>query len=70
MGVDSPTAWGLMLSNLAYTSQFNWWIKNIDFNTTYTESQLRFMLKNVKKSDNSVKNIISGYKFIFTLIRF
>ena len=65
MGVDSPTAWGLMLSNLAYTSQFNWWIKNIDFNTTYTESQLRFMLKNVKKSDNSVKNIISGYKFIF-----
>lgn len=31
-GLDEETSWALMLSNLAYTPEVNWYIKNIDFN--------------------------------------
>ena len=44
MGIDSELAWALMLCNLAYTSQFNWWIKNIEFNNSYSEDQIKYML--------------------------
>ena len=29
IGSDSDVSWALMLCNLAYTSEFNWFIKNI-----------------------------------------
>ena len=64
LGIDNPTTWGLMLCNLAYTSQFGWWIKNVNFNIRYTENQLKILLERDVVSENSIKNIISGFKFI------
>ena len=31
IGSNSDTAWALMLCNLAYTPEFNWFIKNVPF---------------------------------------
>lgn len=28
LGVEDVNAWGLMVSNLVYTSEYNWWVKN------------------------------------------
>lgn len=65
IGADSSLSWALMLCNLAYSSQFNWWIKNIRFNESYSEDQLKYMLNDIVPSENSKKNIISGFKNIF-----
>ncbi len=32
MGLDNESSWALMLTNLAYTPEVNWYIKNISFN--------------------------------------
>ena len=65
LGADSEAGWALMLCNLAYSSQFKWWIENIDFETYYTEDTLKLLLDDFVKSPNSKKNIVSGFKYIF-----
>lgn len=65
IGVNESLSWGLILCNLAYSAQFNWWIKNINFNETYSEDQLKYLLEDIVPSENSRKNIISGFKNIF-----
>ena len=65
IGVDSEEAWGLIACNLAYTPQFAWWIKNVNFNTLYTESHMKSLLDDEVKSGNSKNNIVSGFKNIF-----
>ena len=54
-----------MICNLTYSSQFKWWIENIDFDIVYTEDMLKLLLDDVVASSNSKKNIISGFKYIF-----
>lgn len=63
-GADSVEAWALMLCNLVYTPQFNWWIMNIHFDHFYTVAEIKDMLEGIVTS-NSIKNLISGYKNIF-----
>lgn len=65
LGCNSENAWALMLCNLAYTPQFRWWIKNIDFNHAYSQVELVEMLKEMSLTDNSRKNVISSFKNIF-----
>lgn len=67
LGIESAIAWGLLVSNLAYTSEFNWWIKNINVDTVYTPEMLNAMLTDVP-SENSRSHIISAYKNIFISI--
>ena len=64
MGVSSSSAWGLMLCNLVYTPQFNWWVMNIQLNRVYTQAEIDEMLKNLL-TDNSKRNVINGFKVIF-----
>lgn len=64
IGVDSETTWGLMLCNLAYTAQFNWWIKNIDFNTPYSSEAIAGLLGN-EMTENTRSHIVSAFKNIF-----
>ena len=64
IGIESEKAWGLLACNLAYTSEFNWWIKNIDFSYTYTPEEINSMLDN-SMSQNSRSHIVSAYKNIF-----
>lgn len=68
IGIEDVQAWALMLCNLAYTSEFNWWIKNISFSYIYTPEEIYSMLDDTM-SENSRSHIVSAYKNIFISIR-
>lgn len=65
IGIATEAAWGLLVSNLVYTSEFNWWVMNIKPGQTYTPAQLVSMLSEQVTSENSQKHIVSAYKNIF-----
>lgn len=65
IGIATEAAWGLLVSNLVYTSEFNWWVMNIKPGQTYTPAQLVSMLSEQVASENSQKHIVSAYKNIF-----
>lgn len=65
IGIATEAAWGLLVSNLVYTSEFNWWVMNIKPGQTYTPAQLVSMLSGQVTSENSQKHIVSAYKNIF-----
>lgn len=62
MDLESEETWGLILCNLAYTAEFNWWIKNIDFGTVYSVDALKDLLE--EETDNNKSHIISAFKNI------
>ena len=64
LGVEDFNAWGLMVSNLVYTSEYNWWVKNTVVDQTYTPAEIMAMLGD-DMTVNSKKNIVSAYKNIF-----
>lgn len=64
IGIDKTSAWGLILCNVAYTPQFNWWIKNITPFQEYSSSELNYMLED-SLTANSRKNVLQGFKNIF-----
>lgn len=64
LGIETEDSWALMACNLAYTSEFNWWIKNIKFSCTYTPESIFSMLDDTM-SKNSRDHIVSAYKNIF-----
>lgn len=65
IGIESSTAWGIIICNLAYTSEFNWWILNTEFKHPYNSAELNDMLTKVVASNNSRSHIVSAYKNIF-----
>ncbi len=65
IGIGTEAAWGLLVSNLVYTSEFNWWVMNIKPGQTYPPTQLVSMLSEQVTSENSQKHIVSAYKNIF-----
>ena len=67
IGIENSDAWALMLCNLTYTSEFNWWVKNIDFSTTHTPDTIYAMLDD-SMSKNSRSHIVSAYKNILISI--
>ena len=67
IGIESSDAWALMLCNLTYTSEFNWWVKNIDFSTAHTPDTIYAMLDD-SMSKNSRSHIVSAYKNILISI--
>lgn len=68
IGIEEERAWALILCNLAYTSEFNWWIKNTSFNDTYNTDTILMMLGD-DMSKNSKSHIVSAYKNIFISIK-
>lgn len=67
IGIENSDAWALILCNLTYTSEFNWWVKNIDFSTTLTPDTIYAMLDD-SMSKNSRSHIVSAYKNILISI--
>ena len=64
IGITSTVAWGLLVSNLAYTAEYNWWIKNTVKGQTYTPDAIKMMIGD-DMSNNSKTHIVSAYKNIF-----
>ena len=67
IGIETTTAWGLIACNVAYTSEFNWWIKNIAFSYSYTPEAI-FSLLDDSMSKNSREHIVAAYRNIFISI--
>ena len=67
IGIENSDAWALIICNLTYTSEFNWWVKNIDFSTTHTPDTIYAMLDD-SMSKNSRSHIVSAYKNILISI--
>ena len=63
MDIESAKAWGLILCNLAYTAEFNWWVKNVKFDVVYDTDALKALLEN--ETDTGKTHIISAFKNIF-----
>lgn len=68
IGIDSPIAWGLIACNWSYSSQFGWWVKNIDLNNTYSPEAI-FSLVDDTMSDTVREHIVSAFKNIFISIK-
>ena len=65
LGVDSITSWALMLCNLAYTSEFGWFVKKINPMERYTTDQMKYMLEEVMGGDTKglgKRNITDAFK--------
>ena len=65
IGIESDTAWGLIVSNLVYTAEFNWWIMHTVTGEQYTPAQLIDKLQVDVSSANSQNHIVTAYKNIF-----
>ena len=65
IGIETEAAWGIIISNLAYTAELNWWVMNTSCGMTYTPIQLQSMLSDKVASENSQKHIVSAFKNIF-----
>lgn len=68
MGVDDTSAWGLIISNLAYTPEFNWWIKHVDFNS-YVDTNLLIGMLDSNLTENTKDHIASAFKNTFISIK-
>ena len=44
LGIENSIAWALILCNLAYSSEFNWWINHIEFDTVYTTDKIKELI--------------------------
>jgi phosphoadenosine phosphosulfate reductase len=65
LGANSETSWGLLLSNLVYTPQFNWYIHNVKSGTTYTPDHIKLLLEEVMENDTKglgKRNIVDAFK--------
>lgn len=66
-GTDNELTWALLLCNLSYTSEFNWFIKNISWGGTVTLDSMKNMLKEVMDGDEKdlgKRNICDAFKVI------
>ena len=51
MGSNAVETWALMLCNLVYTPEFNWFIKNITLHQNFTQDQIKYMLNDIMEGD-------------------
>ena len=63
IGWDSITSLGIMLANLAYCPQFEWYIKNLDVGKFYTRSFLMDTLK-LENSEITSRFVLNAFKRI------
>lgn len=67
LGFDSEAAWGLMLSNLVYAPDFNWYVKNVPENSVVTPDQMKMLLEPFMENDAKglgKRNVVDAFKII------
>lgn len=62
--LDDEIPWAIMLCNLAYTSQYGWYIKNIPFYDTVTLEAIELRLKQEDVTDKAISEFWNGFKVI------
>ena len=68
IGIDEPLAWGLIACNWSYSSQFGWWVRNIEFNNSYSPEAIFAMLDDTI-SETVREHVVSAFKNIFISIK-
>ncbi len=61
-GVENDVVWALMFDNLAYAPQVGWLIDNLQFNTCYTQTEIKDTLSSYITSKTGPSNITNSYK--------
>ncbi len=64
---SSQTSLALMLINLTYTPQFNWYIRNIPINKEISREEIEQLLEEAGQSKDNISSITSAYKRICDL---
>jgi len=64
IGWESESAQGIILSNLAYNPQFEWYIKNLEIDREYPRRSVENMLVAVDVSEKDAKSIVKAFKRI------
>lgn len=62
IGWENNTVWGLIASNLAYNTQFKWYINNFDVGVFYEREKVSELLMAEGVSKNDATSIINAYK--------
>ena len=62
IGWENGSAWGIILSNFAYNTQCEWYIKNIEIGSIYTREMVSDMLVSFGVSKNDATSIINAFK--------
>lgn len=60
-GFDDEAVWGLIFANLAYAPQIGWLVDHIQFNTVYTQVQIKTTLENYITTKTGPQNIARSY---------
>ena len=61
-GLETINIWAIMYSNLAHSPEIGWFIKNVNFNSIYTQKELKNTLSLFTTSKTGPANIANSYK--------
>ena len=61
VGLDELTCWGIMLVNLSYTPQINWFVKRVNMNETYNKDYTLALLVTDGAKESWVNDIWSSF---------
>lgn len=61
IGLDQQSSWGLMLTNLSYTPQINWFVRNINMNEISKKEYITSMLVESGTNDRAANDIFRAY---------
>jgi|LSQX01.1.fsa_nt_gb phosphoadenosine phosphosulfate reductase len=64
LGWDGLISLGIMLANLAYNPQFEWYIKNIEIGRFYTRKNLENVMLTADITERNAKSVLSDFKRI------
>ena len=64
LGWDSTTSLGIMLANISYNPQFEWYIKNIEIGRFYTRKDLENVMLSEDITVRNAKSVLGDYKRI------
>lgn len=67
MGLDMPASWGLMLSNLAYTTQIGWFIKEFGFNESVSREYVLSKIVDEGANERAANDIWRSYSRFIAL---
>jgi len=61
IGLDDLKGWAIMLTNLSYTPQVNWFVKRLNFGETYNKDYTLFLLISDGAKESWVSDIWSSF---------
>lgn len=61
LGLENLSSWGIMLANLVYTSQINWYVKKIGFHEEYSRDFITSLLINDGAKESWANDIWSSF---------